>query len=69
MQNLKRHGLKEIQSQSWSDGSEVKSTDCLALLEDLASVPHPHGGSQLSVTPGPGDLMPSSHLHGCQEHM
>jgi hypothetical protein len=30
---------------------------------------HPHGGSQLSETPVPGDLMPSSDFHGYQAHM
>ena len=29
---------------------------------------HPHSSSQPSVTPVPGDPMPSSELCGCQEH-
>lgn len=30
---------------------------------------HPHGGSKLSVTPVPGDLMSSSVLRGHQAHI
>jgi hypothetical protein len=45
------------------------------LLRVLAALPedtnswHPHGISQPSVTPVPGDLMPTSGLHGQQAHM
>ena len=40
-----------------------------ALPEDLGSVPHPQGSSQLFATPVPGDLMPTFGFLGYQEHM
>ena len=38
-----------------------------AVPEDLGWIPSTHGDSQLSVTPAPGDSVPSSGLHGHQE--
>jgi hypothetical protein len=45
----------------WRDGSEVKNTDYSSRGPGFNSQ-HPHGSSQLSVTPVPGDLTPS-HRH------
>ena len=60
---------KEI-DRGWRDGSEVESTGCSSRGPEFNSQ-HPHGSSQLSVTPGPGDL-PSSHRqqakHQCIEN-
>lgn len=53
------------------DGELGQGLRALASLsEDLGfGSQHPHGGSQLSVTPVPGDLMASSDLHGYQTHV
>jgi hypothetical protein len=53
------HFLRWSSSEDWRDGSEVKSTDCSFKGPGFASQ-HPHGGSQLSVTPVPWALMTSS---------
>ena len=45
----------------WRDGSEVKSTDCSSRRPRFNSQ-HPHGSSQLSVTPVPGNLTPLHQL-------
>ena len=45
----------------WGDGSEVKST-CCSCRGPRFSSQRPHGGPQPSVTPVPGDPMPSSDL-------
>lgn len=39
-----------------------------AFAEDLGSLPNTHGGSGLSITPVPEDLMPTSAIWGHQEH-
>jgi hypothetical protein len=43
---------------AWRDGSAVKNTGCSPRGTELNSQ-HPHGSSQLSVTPAPRDLMAS----------
>ena len=43
------------------DGSVIKSIVCLSRGSRLSSQ-NPHGGSQLSVAPVAGDLIPSSGL-------
>lgn len=43
----------------WRDGAVVKRLD---RIEGVCSVLHKHGGSQASITPVPGYLMPSSEL-------
>ena len=45
----------------WRDGSVIKNTGCSCRGPRFSSQ-HPHGGSQPSVTPAPGNLMPSSGL-------
>ena len=45
------------------DGSGVKSTDCSFRGLEFDSQ-HPEAGTQASVIPAPGDLAPSSGLHG-----
>jgi len=45
----------------WRDDSVVRGP-CFCRGCRLCSL-HPQGGAQLSVTPAPGDLMPSSVLH------
>jgi hypothetical protein len=52
--------------QGWRDGSGVKRTDCFYRRSEFNSQ-HPHGGSQLSVTPIPGDLT-LSHRHTCRQN-
>ena len=52
---------------NWRDGSVIRAL--AALSEDLGSVLHPHGSSQLPATPVPGDLMLSSGFLGYQAHM
>jgi hypothetical protein len=44
-------------NKGWRDGSVVKSTPYSSRGLGFNSQ-HPHGGSQLSVTPVPGDLCP-----------
>jgi hypothetical protein len=50
------------------DGSEVKGTICSCRGHGFGSQ-NPHGGSQTSVTPVPGALMPSFDLFGHESHM
>ena len=45
----------------------LRSTGCSSRGPRFNSQ-HPHGSSQVSVTPVPGDLIPSSGLHGHQAH-
>ena len=55
----------------WSDGSVAKSTDC-SFREPRFYPQHPHGGSQPSVAPDPGDPMASSGFYRnqtCTWHM
>jgi hypothetical protein len=53
--------------EDWRDGSVVKSTGCSSRGPGFNS--HlPHGGSQLSITPVPEDLIPSG-LHRHQAHV
>ena len=52
----------------WRDGSVVKSTGCSCRGPGFASQ-HPHGGSELPVTPVPGDRIHSSDCHRDQAHM
>jgi hypothetical protein len=47
------------------DGSEFESTDCSSRGPGFNSQ-HPQSSSQLSVTPVPGDLIPS-HTHICRQ--
>ena len=51
-------------NRDWRDGSMVKSTSCSSRGLGFNSQ-HPHGSSQLSVTPVPGDLTPS-HRQTCR---
>jgi hypothetical protein len=51
---------------SWKDGSAVKSTDCSSGGPRFNSQ-QPHGNLQLSVTPVPGDPMPS-HRYTCRQN-
>ena len=60
-------GIK-LMNRDWRDGSGVKSTGCSYRGPRFNSL-HPHGGSQPSITPVPGDPMPSSNLQGHQAHM
>ena len=47
----------------WRGGSAVKSTGCSSRGAGFNSQ-HPHGGSEPSVTPVPGDLdPPTPHMH------
>ena len=56
---------KNVEHRGWSlDGSEVKTTCCSCRGPRFSSL-HPRGSSQSSVTPVPGDPMPSSGL--CEE--
>ena len=48
----------KIGTQGWRDGSVVKSTGCSSRGPQFNSQ-HPHGSSQLSVTPASGDPTPS----------
>jgi hypothetical protein len=50
----------------WRDGSVVKSMTCDSKGPGFNSQ-HPHGSSQLSVTPGAGD-MTTSHRHTCRQN-
>ena len=52
----------------WRDGSVVKSAGCSSRGFEFNSQ-QPHGGSQASLTPGPGDLMSFSAFQGHQTHM
>jgi hypothetical protein len=47
----------------WRGGSAIKKT-CYSFRGLRFSSQHPYGGSQLSMTPVPWDLMPSSGFHG-----
>ena len=56
--------LMFLSTQDWREGPAVN-----VLVEDPGSVLSTHGGSQLPVTPAPGDLIPfgtSTHyIHTC----
>jgi hypothetical protein len=58
--SVKQFTLKLLK-QRWRDGSAVKSTDCSSRGPRFNSK-HPHGGSQLSVTPVPGTLTPLTQI-------
>jgi hypothetical protein len=51
---------------AWRGGSAVESTGC-SFREWGFDSQHPHGSSQLSVTPVPGDPTPS-HRHTCRQN-
>ena len=53
------------QKWGWRDGSVLKNTDCSARGPGSNSQ-HPHGSSELCVTPVPEDLAPS-HRHTCRQ--
>ena len=55
------HILK-LEGRDSRDGSAVKSTGCFYRGYRCGSE-HPHGGPQPSVTPVPGDVMPSFDLY------
>ena len=50
----------------WRSGSVVKSTGCFSRVPRFNSQ-HPHGSSQLSLTPVPGDPTPSLR-HACRSN-
>jgi len=64
----KERMLKANNHRGWRDSSVVKSTSCSfrGLRFDSQD---PQSGSQLSVTPAPGDPMPSSDFQGHCMHV
>ncbi|CAO2590642.1 hypothetical protein LEMLEM_LOCUS5939, partial [Lemmus lemmus] len=54
--------IKTLTSWGWRDGSVVKSTDCSSRGPGFNSQ-HPHGSSQLSEDPVPGDLTLHTNAH------
>ncbi|CAO2583729.1 17-beta-hydroxysteroid dehydrogenase 13 [Lemmus lemmus] len=61
MRPRKRRGEEPDGLRGWRDGSAVGSSDCSSRGPGFDSQ-HPHGSSQLSVTPVPRDPTPS-HRH------
>jgi hypothetical protein len=57
---------KENTNMVWRDGSAVKNTGCSSRRPGFNSQ-HPHGTSQLSVTPVPEDLAPF-HRHAFRQN-
>ena len=56
----------KIKMEGWRDVSEVKNTDCSCRGLGFNSQ-YPHGTTQLSVTPVPGDPT-LSHRHACRQN-
>lgn len=56
---------KNVESWSWRESSVAKSTHCFCRGPRFSSE-HPH--SRSSVTPIPGDLIPS-HIHTCRQNI
>lgn len=63
----KEHKLKP-QVRAWRDGSVTESSDCSSRGARFGSQ-YPHGGSQSSMTPFPGHLIPSSECWGLLQHV
>jgi hypothetical protein len=66
-----KHGLKGVAGESGEGcrgDSTVKSTGSSSRGSGFDS-PHPHGVSQISVTPVPGNMMSFSGLHGHCMHV
>lgn len=55
--------VKYNATQGWRDGPADRSTG-FSCRGPGFSAQHPHGDSWSSVTPGPGDAVPASDLHG-----
>ena len=65
--SLEACGSRNATLGSWIDSLVIKSIGCFPIGPGINSQ-HLHGGSQASVTPVLGNLMPSSDLHGHQAH-
>lgn len=55
LNQLYTHDERESRLMDWRDSSVVKSSSCSSRRAGLSSQ-HPHGGSQVSIAPVPGDL-------------
>lgn len=62
------NSFKKIIKRCWKDGSEIKRNG-YSSGELSFDTKQPHGSSQLTITPVPGDLISYSDLCRHQSHM
>lgn len=60
--------MQQQEYMSWARETAQPLRALTARPEERVGFRHPHGGSQPSIIPGPGALMPSSTLLGHQAH-